>query len=554
MRNMFLKLRQRKVFRVLAAYAVAAWLLVQVADVALPAFDAPAWILRAFIVLVALGFPIAAVLAWLFEVSSDGVRRTPPETGSAPALKTSSFEFALAVVLVAAVGYSVYRTRMPELVFSDPPTVDVTVPVPGFSGRAAIAVLPFVNMSDDPEQEYFADGITEDILTGLQAWRTFPVISRNSSFVYKGKAVDVRTVGEELGVGYVLEGSVRKFGDKVRITAQLIDARTDAHLWAERYDRELEDVFEVQDEITLNIVSAIAPEIVRSEMSRVAAVRTQDMQAYDYLLQANSLMQDGVYESAVAARELLLKALESDPRFSPAYATLAWIEHDLAVYHRDKVSDESSEQGLQRALDYAKTAVKLAPTLSRGRSIYGHLLSMTTASDAADLAIVQNEEAVRLNPSDALARANLGGTLCVAEKLDESLAELAMAKRLSPNDPGMWWFLEMESCALRKLGRHDEAIRSLHRAQELRPGNHFIYIYEIFVLIKAGREVDAQERLNALRVRFPELTLDIVRRSLATFDMYVEGVVETVISLDWKATLPGRRRPDLSRSPIGPDA
>ena len=283
MRDMFLKLRQRKVFRVLAAYAVGAWLLVQVADVTLSAFDASTWGLRAFIVLVALGFPIAAVLAWGFQVYPDGLRRIRPETGSESPLKTYGFELVSVIILVAVVGYSVCRTGMPELVFSDPATVDVTVPVPGFNGRAAIAVLPFVNVSDDPEQEYFADGITEDILTELQAWRTFPVISRNSSFVYKGKAVDVRTVGEELGVGYVLEGSVRKFADKVRITAQLIDAHTDdTHLWAERYDRRLEKVFEVQDDITLSIVSAIAPEIARSEMSRVTAMRTQDMQAYDH--------------------------------------------------------------------------------------------------------------------------------------------------------------------------------------------------------------------------------------------------------------------------------
>ena len=194
MRDIYMKLRQRKVFRVMAAYAVGAWLLVQVADVALPAFDAPAWILRTFILLVAFGFPIALMLAWVLEISSDGVRRTAPESGSKLPLRNYGFEFVLLIILVAAVGYSVYRTGMPDLVFPDPATVDVTAPVPGFSGRAAIAVLPFDNMSDDPEQEYFADGITEDILTGLQAWRTIPVISRNSSFVYKDEAVDVRTI------------------------------------------------------------------------------------------------------------------------------------------------------------------------------------------------------------------------------------------------------------------------------------------------------------------------------------------------------------------------
>jgi adenylate cyclase len=219
----------------------AGWVLVQVSSVVLPAFDAPEWILRVFIILVALGFPLAVVLAWAFEITPDGVRRTQPEHGDALPLKSYIFKFTVVGILVVVIVFSLYRAGLPEVIF--------------------------------------ADGIAEDILTGLQAWRSFPVISRNSAFVYKVKAVDVRTIAEKLGVGYVLEGSVRKSGDKVRITAQLIDARTDTHLWAERYDRQLVDVLEVQDQITLNIVSAIAPEMARSEMPRVKAVRTQDMQA-----------------------------------------------------------------------------------------------------------------------------------------------------------------------------------------------------------------------------------------------------------------------------------
>ena len=199
--DLFRELRRRKVLRVSAVYAVVAWLLVQVAAVTLPAFEAPGWVLRAFIIMGALGFPLAVVLAWAFEVTPDGVRRTASENQDGPLLKSHIFEITMVGFLIAVIGYSFYRSGAPELVFPDPAVVDVGAPVPGFSGRAAIAVLPFINMSSDPEQEYFADGITEDILTGLQAWRTFPVISRNSTFVYKGQAVDVRTIAKELGVG-----------------------------------------------------------------------------------------------------------------------------------------------------------------------------------------------------------------------------------------------------------------------------------------------------------------------------------------------------------------
>jgi len=534
-RDVFQELRRRKVFRVSAAYAVAAWLLVQVAAVTLPAFDAPAWVLRAFIVVVALGFPIAVVLAWAFEVTPDGVRRTQPEAGEGPPLKSYAFEALVVGVLVVVIGYSVYRTGVPDLVFSDPAAVDVTAAVPGFSGRAAIAVLPFTNMSNDPDQEYFADGITEDILTALQAWRTFPVISRNSSFVYKGRAVDVRTVGKELGVGYVLEGSVRKSGNKVRITAQLIDARTDNHLWAERYDRQLSDVFEIQDQITLNIVSAIAPEIARSEMSRVEAVRTQDMQAYDYLLQAQAKGQDGTYESSMAARELLLKALELDHRLSSAYVKLAWIEHNLTTYHRGKVTDERAEQAIRRALDYTKTAVERDPALSEARSSYGHML---VHFDEMDLALAQSEEAVRLNPSDAGAHSALGAVLCANKKYEEALAATELAKRLSPNDPDMWRFLSLQSCSLMGLQRYDETIRVLRRSQELRPSNHLAYVSEVVALSVAGRKDDAQRRLNVMRSLFPDFTLDELRRSQVGGIRFVEGFVDTLAALDWEAELP----------------
>lgn len=531
MREIFREMRRRKVFRVSAAYAVAAWVLVQVAAITLSAFDAPLWVLRAFIVLVALGFPLAAILAWAFEVTPDGVRRTRPEHGDAPPLKNYVFEFVLVAVLVLIVGVSLYRAGIPEMVFADPAAVDVSAPVPGFSGRAAIAVLPFSNMSNDPEQEYFADGIAEDILTGLQAWRTFPVISRNSSFVYKGRAVDVRTVAKELGVGYVLEGSVRKYGDKVRITAQLIDARTDNHLWAERYDRRLADVFEIQDQITLNIVSAIAPEMARSEMTRVTHVRTQDMQAYDYLLQAQALMQAGTFENDRTARDLLLKALELDHRLSLAYVKLARIEHNLMIYHRGKVTDERAGQALQRALDYAKTAVERDPALSTARSVYAHMLGHVKETE---LAARQAEEALRLNPSDATAYAEQGVTLCTVKKFDESQAAFAVAKRLSPNDPDMWRILILESCPLMGLERYDDVIRVMRRSQELRPNNQFAYVFEIYAIQKLGRRGEAQGKLNALRARFPDFTHEELRKTVTSDAVAFDGIFETLSALDWE--------------------
>lgn len=431
------------------------------------------------------------------------------------------------VILAIAAGYGVYRIGFPETKFADPAAVDVTAPVPGFGGRAAIAVLPFTNLSGDPAQDYFADGIAGDILSGLQTWRTFPVISRNSSFLYQDRAGDVV---RELGAGYVVTGSVQKIGDQVRVSAQLSDARTDDLLWGESYERRLSDLFEVQDQIVLNIVNAIAPEVVRSEVSRVIRVRTQNIRAYDYLLQAQARMQAVSFEDHRAARELLLKALELDHRFSPAYVGLAWVEHGLMTAHREKVTPERAGQALGRALDYIKTAIERDPGLSAARSTYGHMLAHAREME---LAAGQEQEAVRLNPSDGAAYSELGLTLCALKKYGSSLAATLAAKRLSPRDPGMWWFLTLEGCALMGLERTGEALRAVRRSQELQPNNQFTYIYEVFLLQEAGRGDEAQSRLNALRMRFPGFSLDTVRRLALGVVLPMGDLVGSTSVLDW---------------------
>ena len=202
------------------------------------------------------------------------------------------------------------------------PVVDVSQPVPGFGGRPAIAVLPFDNMSEDPDQDYFADGITEDILTSLQSFRTFPVIARNSTFAYKGKSMDLREVAKELGAGYILEGSVRRSGEKVRITGQLID-KDGHHIWADRFDLDLSDIFAVQDEITSKIVGAIAPEIDGADIRLLQSKPTENMDAWDCLLRAQSLIHESSADSLKEASDLIDKATELDPAFAQAFALRA---------------------------------------------------------------------------------------------------------------------------------------------------------------------------------------------------------------------------------------
>ena len=196
-----------------------------------------------------------------------------------------------------------------------------------FPDKASIAVLPFANMSDDPQQEYFADGMAEDIITGLSRVKSLIVIARNSSFVYKGKAVDVKQIGRELGVRYVLEGSVRKAGEHVRITAQLIDAQTGGHLWAERFDQPIGDIFALQDEIAMSVTGAIEPNIRKAEVERVKRKRPDSLQAYDLVLQSLPYVYTGMADKAAPAIPLLQRALKLEPDYPQAHALLAWCYH-----------------------------------------------------------------------------------------------------------------------------------------------------------------------------------------------------------------------------------
>ena len=246
--------------------------------------------------------------------------------------------------------------------------IDVPQPVPGFEGRAAIAVLHFDNMSDDPEQEYFADGIAEDILTSLQAFRKFPVIARNSTFNYKGTSPDVREVARELGAGYVLEGSVRKVGDRVRITGQLIDA-SGHHLWAGKYDKELSDIFTVQDEITAEIVGAIAPEIERTDVTQAARKRSKDMTAWDYLLQAQDHYHKLTPEGIRQCRELTEKVIERDEEFALAYVFLARAHISNSVFFNGNALTECAEESLVKAEELARKAVSMDKSLAFVRAI-----------------------------------------------------------------------------------------------------------------------------------------------------------------------------------------
>jgi adenylate cyclase len=332
--------------------------------------------------------------------------------------------------------------------------------VPGFRGAPAIAVLPFDNLSGDPEQEYFADGIAEDLITHLSTQGEFPVIARNSSFVYKGKAVDVKLVSRELGVRYIVEGSVRKAGDRIRVSAQLIDATTGHHIWAERYDRELRDIFDLQDEITEAIVLSMNPNLYRAETRRAIRRDAQDLDAYDSYLRSMWHFNKFTRDDNREAMRLLRKAVEFNPDFSHALSLQAMIQYfDIANQWTDSPAESVGEM-----VEAGKKALALDDGNPFAHLAVGAAYSLTAQPEKL---IAACGRAIQLNPSLALAYGWTGVHLALLGRPNEAIENLEKALRLGPHNPEDWLFLYGMGMAHLGAGRYEEAadwaLRSVQR-------------------------------------------------------------------------------------------
>ena len=298
--------------------------------------------------------------------------------------------------------------------------------------KPSIAVLPFTNVSGDPDQEYFSDGITEDVITALSRIRQFFVIARNTTFTYKGQSVDVQAAARDMGVRYVLEGSVRKAGNRVRITAQLIDGTTGTHIWAERYDRNLEDIFEVQDEITQTVVGSIEPELAEAERARAKIKPLENLAAWDLYQRGMAFIYDrdkhGNSENIDSAKHLFQEVIETDPTFADAYAGLALAYFNSLVHGFSNNRDDDKEKGLA----FARRAIGLA---SDDALAHTALTEMHIVRREFDLAVHHGQTAVDLNPNSGWARQALGMAFVWAGKAEEALPHLEMSLRISPRDP-----------------------------------------------------------------------------------------------------------------------
>ncbi|QRM56202.1 adenylate/guanylate cyclase domain-containing protein [Sinorhizobium sp. BG8] len=362
--------------------------------------------------------------------------------------------------------------------------------------KPSIAVLPFINMSGDPEQEYFADGLTEDIITALSLYRWFFVIARNSSFSYKGRAVDVKQIGRELGVRYIIEGSVRRAGSRLRVTGQLIEAETGVHLWAQRYDRELTDIFAIQDELTQNVVGAIEPEIQIGESRRASLRATDNLDAYECHMRGTWLhnAQDSAEHFAMAIK-WHRRAIELDPKFGRAYMMLA-----RSLYAR-------SFHGYSD--DVARDCAELCAAAERAISLderdpYSHYVMCLAhfAAKRAPAALAAAQRAIDLNPNLALAHMALGWARIFTGHFAEVLDPLNMALRLSPHDPLTYLFLNRVSLAHYHLGNYEEAIHYSQRALSLRPAYSNLVVL-LASLGQLGRKEEARKMISEFAVSPP---------------------------------------------------
>ena len=455
----FAELKRRRVFRVMAVYGAVAFVVLQVADIALPGLGLPEWTITLILALTLLGFPFAVVLAWAFDMTPEGMQRTADATPaelsqiiSAPASQRWPAGVLALVGMTALLAGAWYVGRQ-SAPASAADRADSGVAT-GVSS-ASIAVLPFVNMSSDPEQEYFSDGISEELLNLLAKIPELEVAARTSSFSYKGKDVKVADVARELNVAHVLEGSVRKSGDQVRITAQLIKADDGFHLWSDTWDRSLDDIFKIQDEIAADVVEQLKLTL----LGEAPTVEETDPQAYALYLQARQLSRQNTPEGFEQSTVLFERALEIDPEYAAAWSGIA------TNYRRQGSTGlRPVEEGYELAREAANQALMIDPEHGPAYAVLGRM-----ASDSRDLANGARyiERALALDPTNPDIVFEAAVLAMNIDRKDEAIALGEYVAARDPVNPAGHYNLGI---AYRNAGRLDQAAASFRTSNSLSPG------------------------------------------------------------------------------------
>jgi adenylate cyclase len=478
----FAELRRRRVVRVAIVYVVVGWVMIEVASTMLPGLHLPDWTVTFVIALVVLGFPVAVIMGWMFDLGPRGVERTAPT--------------AVAAVTVAnPPGHSSLDTVGPS------PEIPAPHSPHSQTDRRTIAVLPFVNMSEDASNEYFSDGISEEILNLLTKLPQLKVSSRTSSFNLKGEKIDIPTVARQLGVGTILEGSVRRAGDRVRITAQLIEADSDSHLWSETYDREMKDVFVIQDDIAHSIVKALQMTLTPQERRAIQYVATADPEAYDYYLRGRSYMYSMARRDYEHAIRMFEQAISVDSKYALAYAGMA--------------------------------------------DAYSHLYRYAEATpENVERANRASEQALALDPDSAEAHASRGLALFISESFDEAKREFDAAIVLNPNLFEAYYYYGL---ACSSQGNYEQAAQLYIKASEINPADYQAPVFLAQAYASLGRKHEEMKaRLGLLNTVERHLKLnphDTRALQIGANNLYQIGEKQKAIAMAEQALTQGRDEP-----------
>ena len=447
--SLFEELKRRNVIRVAIAYAVAAWLLIEITATTFPILKLPNWSVTLVTVLVLIGFPLALILAWAFELTPEGIKleKEVVRSESITRITGRKLDFIIITVLVLALVYFTYDEFVIEPAQEETLATDSAQEIVATEVQQSIAVLPFVNMSPDPDQEYFSDGLSEEILNLLAKIPDLKVIARTSSFSFKGTNEDARSIGATLGVKTLLEGSVRKAGERVRITAQLIDVSDGSHIWSDTYDRTLTDIFAIQDDVAAAIIDALQ---IHVGANPTRGRPTENIEAYALFLKGRE--QFTLIETP-KAREYLLQAVALDPGFAEAYELLAFV----SVYVGDFIGHEEARK---LSLDAATKALQIDPNMAFARFLWNDALDDTSWTQT----LRSMELVARDNPGNQFILDHMIEYLGIVGYFREAHEMAEKFVYLNPLDPRAHGRLFL---TLSSLGRREEAVEALGVAAEL---------------------------------------------------------------------------------------
>jgi adenylate cyclase len=512
--SFFAELKRRNVYKVAVAYAVVSWLLVQVATQVFPFLEIPNWVVRLVIAIVVIGFPIALAIAWAFEATPEGIKRT--EDVDLTVQRGSKKHVWIYVVVIAA-AISVALFFLGRYTAGN----KTAAAAPNESPAKSIAVLPFVNMSADKNDEYLSDGVSEELITALSKITGLQVKARTSSFAFKGKNEDIQKIGELLHVSHLLEGSVARAGNKLRITAQLIQTSDGNHLWSDTYDREMQDIFAVRSEVAQQVAATLKVRLLGEEKKRLDQKPTENLEAYNLYRQgryyADKLSEEGMKKGL----GFFGQAIEKDPRFALVYAAVAEtyvLFADVFIAPREafskakdaalkaiKLDDSLAEAHASLGFvhyhydwDWAaaekefKRAISLNPQSAQSYTLYTHYLAGMGRFDEANN---QGRRALDLDPLSVSTHWFLGWGAIFAGRGDEAISQFSKAAELDPNNP---WVRSFLGRAYLFNGMPQRGIKEMETAERLNPNDSYVLGYLGYGYAVTGRRADALKILQRL--------------------------------------------------------